>query len=243
MQAVRVLKPIRSFVQSEGPPPAYFGDLALDEVAQASVFFGHQSVGRDILTGVRELSYPRSLAWEDAAIGENTKPLSKIAAFVERVTARALKPQIAFFKFCYVDFDQQVDERLVFEAYADALKSLRRHAPETTFIHVTAPLTVRTQGLREWLTRQNRAALENRKRHAYNELLRAEYAASEPVFDLAALESGAFAGGTANIESCDAPALTPTLTDDGGHLNRIGRIVVAEHLLRLLSAVLRERAR
>lgn len=222
------------------------GGLDLDEVSRMSLFFGHQSVGSDILSGVRELIGPRSLAWQDALIGQNTRPFDKIEAFRRAFEKLSEQPSVALFKFCYVDFEQSTDERLVFDAYAAMIASLQWRAPDTTFVHVTTPLTS-LAGAGAWLRRMvrspSRAEQDNRKRAAYNDLLRSAYRGGQPIFDLAAAESG-----QPSDADCDGrkspivPQLRAVLTEDGGHLNRAGQIILAEQLLRVLTEVSRARS-
>jgi lysophospholipase L1-like esterase len=63
----------------------------------------------------------------------------------------------------------------------------------------------------------------------YNERLRAAYHGREPVFDLAAYESAGGGGGA------DAPFLHAAYTDDGEHLNELGRKTVARRFVHFLA--------
>lgn len=250
----RLCSSTRTLKSTDGGRPASGGALRrkpvagvdLDELARASIFFGHQSVGSDILSGVRELMYPRSPVWQDALIGENTRPFAKIEAFRRAFENLSENPSVALFKFCYVDFEPSTDERLVFDAYAATIASLQQRAPDTTFVHVTTPLTS-LAGPGVWLRRmirtRSRAERANRKRAAYNELLRSAYRGAQPIFDLAAVESGQPLDANCSGRSARrVPRLRAVLTEDGAHLNRIGQIVVAEQLLRVLTEVLRARS-
>ena len=71
------------------------------------------------------------------------------------------------------------------------------------------------------------------------DLLREAYEGKEPLFDIAGIES---VGPGGERESFDVkgksfPALVPAYTDDGGHLNALGRKVVAEKLLVFLAGL------
>jgi hypothetical protein len=220
--------------------------LTADDIAravQANVFFAHQSVGQNILDGVRELAPSRRLAWVDANVGLNGDPLSKIDAFHEAVTTGVGRhAELAFMKLCYVDFDARTDEGAVFARYRNALAALARERPRTILLHVTVPLTVVGSGPRAWLARAlGRPAWgerDNAKRDAYNDRMRAEYGTAGSLFDLAEIEAGT-APGAARTRT---PRLQPHFTDDGGHLNAQGRRFVATELLVFVSRALARRA-
>jgi hypothetical protein len=215
-------------------------DLA---VLRARVFFGHQSVGENILEGIRAIIAPRKLEWVDAKIGTNEQPLSKLEAFRSAVTEGVGKgASLALMKFCYIDFNAATDVGALFGSYKRTMVDLERECPKTTFVHFTAPLTTVASGPKAWVQKAlGRAASgerENEKRHAYSDLLRAEYSGKEPVFDLAAIESGGLAHPRRfELEGRSLPMLAPAFTDDGGHLNAKGRRVVAAELLRFLARV------
>lgn len=207
-----------------------------DHVARARVFFAHQSVGDDILDGVRTLLAPRRIEWTSAHVGRNGEPFGKLEAFrraFESGTDRGAS--ISMLKLCYGDFDARTDVAALFASYRTTMRELARARPHTTFVHVTAPLTTVGAGPRAWL--QTRLGMpvwgeiENGRRDRYNELLRRAYGGREPVFDLAAVEAGA------SSASGRVPALSGNLTYDGGHLNPLGRSRAAAELVRLLSGI------
>src|SRR5688500_12337428 len=91
-----------------------------DGLASQRIFFGHQSVGGNLMEGVQgvlaehssiplrvvEISSPSELstpAFYHAAIGTNGEPATKLAAFREIVTEGMGDRGIAVLKFCYVD--------------------------------------------------------------------------------------------------------------------------------------------
>ncbi|HEU5361553.1 MAG TPA: hypothetical protein VFU42_10400 [Candidatus Deferrimicrobiaceae bacterium] len=237
-------------------------DEALSRIAGKRIFFGHQSVGRDILDGIRRIAAEqpgRGIEIVEAAgpavfdrpvfahakIGKNRDPASKCAAFF-RILENGLGDQadIAFFKFCYIDFSAGTDASQLYRRYRDTLSGLSARFPRTCFLPVTAPLTCpdrrtalgRLAGL---VTGAESWVHANRERDRFNELLRSDSVGKEPVYDLALLESTA-PDGTRVVSSRDgvsSPSLFPGYTDDGGHLNSLGKRVAAENLLLLLAGL------
>jgi hypothetical protein len=230
-----------------------------DRLAGARVWFGHQSVGGNLLDGIREVikndpaarlnivETDRAAAMETPAfgharIGRNRDPISKIEAFVHLMDASlGGNVNIAFFKFCYVDIDENTDVGALFARYRDAMARLKGKYPGTLFAHVTVPLRAMQTGPKTWakhlLSRPVGGEDDNARRHAFNERLRKEYSGREPLFDLAALEATAPDGQRVLNARGGLPyyALLSTYTDDGGHLNETGRRRIAEQLLIFLA--------
>jgi lysophospholipase L1-like esterase len=242
------------------PAPVDVGEEALRMLAQHRIFFGHQSVGRDLLTGLEELAAaggPTSLRIVQGrdpallgpgvllhdAIGRNEQPLTKLDDFARAIDAGlGGRASVALLKLCYIDFSADSDVDALFARYRSTLQELRARHPSTTFVHVTTPLTTVQQGLKASLRRALGKPVwgerENLKRAAYNARLRQEFA-GQPLFDLARLESTT-AGGQRHLVDVDgqrAEVLAPIYTDDGGHLNAAGRRVLAAELLRVLGAL------
>ena len=238
---------------------------SLDEVtaaewqalAQRRVFFGHQSVGRNMMEGIRavlaqrpdiglklvQTSDPSSVegpALFDANIGENRRPASKADAFVRVVEAGLGKGALAMYKYCYIDVAGGTDIDALFEAYREQTRRLERAQPGVTLVHVTMPLKTAPEGLKEtvktMLGRPTETAL-NIKRNRFNELMRTEYGSRAPVFDLARLESSRPDGSRAFTRYQGRPVdmLAPEWTYDNGHLNEAGRRHVAEQFLVMLA--------
>lgn len=224
-------------------------------VAKRRVFFGHQSVGGNVLDGlaevtggaVRVVSSREADAFDTPGlvhtlIGQNEAPLTKAADFERAMDGIGERADIAFFKLCYVDFDATTDVQAVFDAYKGTLDKLAAKYPKVTFVAVTAPLTTVQTGPKAWLKRTFGSGAwgeaENVKRQAFNEKLREAFR-GKPLFDLARLEAQRPDGTTQSFtrDGATVPALTPEYTDDGGHLNAVGRKVVAEALVKFLAAV------
>lgn len=219
------------------------------------VLFGHQSVGQNILDGLGDLAQdgvptPTVTTLQDAStagsrlvlahfrVGTNGQPLTKIQDFERVVASDAGKhAHAAMFKFCYVDLQDSKQAPPLFDAYAQMIERLRDLRPDLALAHVTMPLRAVPTGLtviaRRLLGQRHPQLAANAARHAFNELMRARYGSGSLVFDLAAVESG---------ERRAAPALVNSYTDDGGHLNEVGRRVVAQQFLKLLDRLAAGRA-
>jgi hypothetical protein len=230
-------------------------------LSQRRIFFGHQSVGMNLLDGVRELAARHAdvglrvvevPAGADLPAGtfahafmpENGNPRLKLESF-ERALSSGIgsAADIAFLKFCYVDFSSGTDAPGLFAQYQAKLNALRARYPRTVFVHFTAPLTTVEGGakssLKRLLGRAPGGLLENARRDEFNQLLRRAYSGKEPVFDLARLESTA-ADGQPELHDWNGnkvPALLSAYTDDGGHLNPGARARFARELIALLASL------
>jgi hypothetical protein len=213
---------------------------ALQVLATRSVYFGHQSVGGNIVSGVQALiaanpgttvrvvnsSSASALAagvFAHSSNGANGNPAGKNDAFDATIRGGVgTAVDIAFFKYCYVDLYKGVDAAALFDDYRAHMAALRTAYPRVRFVHVTAPLTTGS-------------AADNEVRERYNSLMRQAYAGSEPVFDLAGIESTASDGSVVLVGG--VRALAPAYSSDGGHLNATGQEVVAKALLLYLASL------
>ncbi len=233
------------------------------QVSSARVYFGHQSVGGNVVEGLKDLQQqlghplirineldllemPESEgALLHTRVGQNEKPLSKCDDF-RQILDQKLKGRVdvAMFKFCYVDFNDTSDVTGIFETYSRTMDDLKHNHPGVIFIHVTTPVRAEAGGagvwVRERLGRPNRSKLGNVNRNEFNRLLKERYS-SEPIFDLAAAMS-TYPNGDRESFSVDGNiyySLIPAFTDDGGHLNEIGRTYAAAELVRSIAAAIR----
>ena len=238
-------------------------DFDLAALANTRVFFGHQSVGANILAGLAELqegsahrlailehgagrSLPRP-SLVHAKVGRNEHPLTKCDDF-RRIIDEDLagRIDIALLKFCYIDINEHTDVDALFAHYRSVMDDLASRHPDISFVHVTAPLRHAPGGLgvlvREVLGRPNRVKLANIRRNRYNHLLR-QACMDAPVFDLAASQSTHPDGRRESFRKDGATyySLAGAYTDDGGHLNAAGRLVAARELVRCLARIARER--
>lgn len=227
-------------------------------LAEKKIYFGHQSVGFNILAGVRDIMAENPLItlnivethdpadFENpllahSTVGKNTDPQSKINAFAN-VLEKGIgeKADVAFFKFCYVDFHSNTNIEEVFHQYKNTVSLLKQKFPQLKLIHFTVPLTSQQTGPRAWvkkiLGKSLRGYDDNIKRNQFNDFIRTEYENKDPIFDLAKIES-TFPDGERSSFTKDGTTyytLVQDYTDDGGHLNETGRKVVAEQFLMFL---------
>jgi hypothetical protein len=222
------------------------------------ILFGHQSVGNNIINGIRDLanadprvklkivksSDPQSIpgpALVEFNVGENGNPQSKIDSFTA-VLDKGMGAQggIAMFKLCYVDIVSATDVGNIAAAYHKAVYALKSKYPSLDIVHVTVPLTAEEPAAKAWvrrlLGRATHAEL-NVKRNQFNDLIRSRYAGVDPIFDLAEVESthgdgsrSFFVRGNDRIYT-----LAPEYTVDGGHLNEPGRYMAAQKMLLVCS--------
>lgn len=163
--------------------------------------------------------------------------------FADVIRKQSLAPELAFMKFCYVDFDPNTDTDAIFEYYRQTLDALRQQFPNIKFAHVTVPLVTQPMALKARAQRLlGRAVWEdlaNIKRHEFNRRLIEAYGA-EPIFDLARAESTRPDGSreTFEYEGREYYDLVPEYTDDDGHLNTVGQDAVAPEMLRFMASAL-----
>jgi hypothetical protein len=233
-------------------------DAQWQRLASRKIYFGHQSVGRNLLEGVRELmaenpkirlnivtsSAPASVAGPalvESPIGTNGDATSKAHAFASSLE-RGLGSGggVAMYKYCYLDTLPETDPQKMFDEYRENVRAIRAAHPDITIVHITSPLTTVENTpkylLKKLLGRPTDRELDA-KRNRYNELLRKEYGGREPIFDLAQVESTQADGSRSSFlhDGSTVYTLAPAWTDDGGHLNQAGRRAAAIGLLRVLA--------
>ncbi|HTJ84779.1 MAG TPA: hypothetical protein VL400_23835 [Polyangiaceae bacterium] len=192
-------------------------DFDKSRVKHARIFFGHQSVGANILDGARSLGFPSrpitgthdfdAPALGEAPLLENHEPLRKVKSFDAFVSTFGDRVDAVGMKLCWVDFYEP--EKLVGlrEAYAAEVDSLRKRYPKVAVFHVTPPLATKEP-------------VENGDRVAFGRWLISTYAQKDVVFDLEAVESMSSAG--MPCVSRGVPALCTEYAADDGHLNAVG---------------------
>ena len=234
-------------------------DTVWQNLSKYKYYFGHQSVGYNIIDGINDIMQeipqapiqivdtknPAMLkegVLAHSSIGQNTDPVSKLVDFAKTMeNGIGDKADYAFMKFCYVDFSTDTDVKKVFDEYKKTHDELKRKYPGTTFIHVTTPLTSKRSDLKtvtkniikRVIGRPVRTYKDNIKRNEFNEMVREEYNNNGLVFDLAKIEATYPNGKMLTItkNGTTFPNMIPAYTYDGGHLNETGRKRLAEQLL------------
>ncbi|MCL2177868.1 MAG: right-handed parallel beta-helix repeat-containing protein [Proteobacteria bacterium] len=215
----------------------------LKRLEDMSVFFVHNSVGANILEGLKQLVFGGNLFITSGSqpsakgivefymatngMGLNGRPLEKLEAFEELMDGGGNKAQIAFMKFCYADFDAHTNVEELFSAYVSTLSALEDKYENVTFVHVTVPLY------------PYESSVDNSVQHAFNEKLRTQYRAL--VFDLAAIEAVDASGEAVFARDHVSPALAEdwafASVGQGGHLSTTGGMHVARGLISFLAQV------
>lgn len=243
-------------------------DSVIRNLAGSRIFFGHQSVGLDIVDGMAEIDKEDSLislnivetrdisdlpraAFAHWKIGRNTRPESKIRAFKKIILeSPAGAVDIALMKFCYIDISNGTDVESLLENYSRSISELQNARPDIVFVHVTVPIESMPKSLpgmartmAKMFLRRPTVVEDNAARQDYNQLLRSRYQGREPVFDLALFEALDRNGEVTFVRSNRGSIqfMDRRKTTDGGHLNEIGKRFLGEQLLVFLAEQLSER--
>lgn len=249
-----LIRPETTVVEEESYDTTTASRGQLTDVTKLRIFFGHQSVGQNIIDAIPgiysaagvsgptivESSTPQTMSGgyiEHAHIGTNGDPLGKVAEF-DRIMRSGIanEVEVAAMKLCYVDFNGSTDVQEVFDGYRDTLAGLERDYPNVTFMHLTVPLTAE----RDWVKRvKSRLGLsdyyspyENVIREQFNAKIRAEYSDTGRLFDIAAAQSTV--DGTRVLRSYGGAnyySMAEPLSSDLGHLNPEGAALVGSAFL------------
>jgi hypothetical protein len=242
------------------PDSGMQADLA--KAASLRIFFGHQSVGGNVIEGLSEL---RSLAGDtvlrivhdpdphalppaflaETRIGRNGDPMGKLKAFRSAVdSAYGGGLDLALVKICYVDLerDTHVDPDSLFAAYRKTVFDLEAAHPGLVVIPVTSPLTSadfgargRMDQIKGKIKRWLGVSDDNARRAIFNVRLREAFR-DRTIFDIAAVESTRPDGSRVRYGRGDAmEGMAAEYTVDGGHLNELGRKIAARAFLRALA--------
>lgn len=233
----------------------------LGHLSRSKVFFGHKSVGDNIISGIDHLCRinpnlniniieTKNLTRSDtgylahAHLGQNKDPLSKTREFVETIKSNLDQPpDIAIHKYCYVDITSESDIRYIFREYREYMDSLIELYPNVIFAHSTVPLTTIQTGPKAWIKKAiNKRPYgidDNIARNKYNEILLDTYGHTGRVFDLAKHEAMHSSGEHEHFKNDNTlyKCLNPALTDDGGHLNSIGKERISIEFLTFLESL------
>lgn len=236
----------------------------LEEIGELRIFFGHQSVGANILNSTSELfsaagaRIPKIVESDDAGlvdgpmiihsfIGENRDPLGKVTEF-DRILREGMGEQVdvALLKLCYIDVTEGVDVEALFADYRDMMSALEQDFPDVVFLYATVPLTTEAGGpvgrakerVKDFLGRDYvNLPANNVTREQFNELIRAEYRGTGRLFDVAAVQA-AGADGIRQVRSHSGVeyfAMDSRVASDPGHLNGDGSLLAGSALFAIIA--------
>ena len=223
---------------------------------QKKVVFGHQSVGNNILNGIKRLadrdgvkiniqeqrSAPTINGISHFFIGKNGDPESKIDDFASAINAGVAKgADIVMMKLCYADINATTDVRKLADDYIKSLDSLAKKHPDSKFIAITSPLMDIQSGPKAWIKKligkQPSGYYDNLRRSEFNKRLRERYFEHGYLFDLAHTEAELNGKSCrAFIDGQEVEILCPEITNDGGHLNERGQELVATAFVTYISS-------
>lgn len=234
----------------------------MEAVSKSRILLGHKSVGRNILAGLEALAIetgvPLRIETIDGVpldsgpglfhseIGENGDPDGKCEIF-SHLLNRPERPayDLAMMKFCYSDLkrDTPLEVAAMLDRYSRLTNDLKVQRPDVRMVHITLPLRADPPGkktmLKRFLGSSTDEDANNVLRNAFNAGLRQRFSA-EPLFDLAMLEStrpdGSHSAFSDNGQTIYT--LASEYTDDGGHLNTLGRRRAAIEFVRVLASAL-----
>ena len=233
----------------------------LQAVSVVRVFFNHQSVGANILSGIDTVSRQLGVTWNVekvdeasarwpaqtglwcARLGANAKPKTKIDGFASALrTWSGQRPQLALMKLCYVDVTCATDLPDLMGYYTHAVDELKSAVPEVVIAHMTVPLAPLPDSLKIKIKRTvGRLVHEDRDnlaRTRFNRMLRDSFP-NDPIFDLERVESTT-PGGARNQVAVEGEAVLGLVSayasDPWGHLNELGSSMAARAFIDFLSS-------
>ncbi len=223
------------------------------------IYFGHQSVGYNIMHGVEavlkqnprinlkvvETYDPEKIdtgMFAHSQIGYNYEPKTKTEGFAFLMKAGlGTTVDYAFHKYCYVDILAYSDVEDLFSNYKATISKIKDRNPSAQIIHVTVPLSTLESGLKTKIKKMIGRPLagfqSNIKRNQFNAKMIAEYEGKDPIFDLAKFESTLPDGSRSQfVNNGETYYTLPTVyASDEGHLNGKGGTYIAEQLLLFLA--------
>jgi len=132
----------------------------LDKARTLKVFFGHQSVGNNIMDGLRDLAklnpdryacniqrifnpnwYDHNHGFGEAPIGKNGSCSAKVEDFVKRMNeGLGERVDVAMMKFCFVDFTPKDNPEKDWRLYREGLETVEKAHPKVRVVWWTSPL-------------------------------------------------------------------------------------------------------
>jgi hypothetical protein len=233
-------------------------DSTWARVRSRRVFFAHQSVGADIITGLmawaaRDPRLRLRIEHDSTAAalarpglvhttyGTNGDPQGKLMA-LQTLLAGGIGSvaDVVIAKFCFLDLGDAGSGARLLPIYRQTMDTLHARYPHATLVYTTAALTAGEPAWRSGLkalTGRPTANARNAERAVFNAGVRLSYGHSGQLFDLAAREAGV-SEATARRTSGEAvEQLLRAYTTDGGHLTPAASQIMAGHLLLLLASL------
>lgn len=230
----------------------------IEKVASLKIYFGHRSVGGNIISGIEQWENETGVQLQKAqskdfssvgeaslvhfGVGSNSDPRSKIDDFVTLVEQIPQEGSpVAFFKLCYVDITGNTEIDPLFEYYKEKMLYLNKTYPNIRFMASTVPIMGLQKGLKaivkKMLGRQPTGVLGNIKRHEFNKRLIDEFQGVIPIFDLGGIESTKPDGTieTYGFNGSEYPYMHKYYTYDYGHLTDFGAKTLSYNLLAFLA--------
>jgi lysophospholipase L1-like esterase len=235
----------------------------LELIKDKRIFFGHQSVGNNILHGIEDLiketgvqgvqiidvaetsNFPEHF-FAHTRVGQNKHPFTKIESFKDWIDSKFKgELDLVILKFCYVDFTPSTKPEKIFNAYKDMIEKIHMKYPKLKILHMTAPVVANSGGIKIRIKRligkEDYTDPANIVRNKYGTLLK-NYFGDSSVFDIARVEAQNPNGSFEQFERNGVRyySLLHAYTYDGGHLNKAGRLVVAEKFIRAIANLLQD---
>lgn len=229
----------------------------LSSLEGKAAYFGHQSVGINIIDGLKsliiknnDLNFIKIISHKEylslkipendssfyfihSFIGENGFPETKLEDFQNKLDTLT-SINAAFLKFCFVDIDRNTDVNVLYNNYINKIKYLEGKHNNIKFVYFTIPVTAK----RNYFVLLAKTILGrpdySYKRNQINKLLRETDNIN--LFDLAYLETNSENYKKENIKE----HLLKEYASDAGHLNSIGSEKVALELLIHLNSLFEE---
>jgi len=249
---------------SQTPPLSEETRKSILTIKEHRILFAHHSVGNNILDGLKEIAQESGIDFEvsrindsiinekstfmDMVPGKNQYPKTKVDDFSKLIKNidDELVPDIAFMKFCFLDFnpDTNVDE--LFEYYKNSIEELKKARPDIKFVHLTVPLVAKPESLKSRIKRLLGLSVweeaSNITRAKFNDRILKEFT-DDPVFDLARVESTRLDGSRAQFSYKGKTYynLVSEYTEDGSHLNELGRHIAAEEMAIFLANMISDK--
>ncbi len=231
----------------------------IEKITTKLIFFGHQSVGYNLLQGIEDIKHQNPdlkiniIESDDSnlmkipglyhsKVGKNRNPSFKINDFSSKIgNGIGKKVDMVALKLCYVDIKKDTNIDNIFTEYQSAVNDIKSKYPSLKIIHFTTPLKTVQTGFVAWIKKligkKPGGYANNIRRNQYTQKIINTYQDVDPIFDIANFESTSLEGkpNFFKWENTEYRSLVPAYTDDGGHLNKLGRKVIAEKFLKFLA--------